>query len=90
MTEKDRPYLKGRFDGEKLYKEFEHLPKLPDAIVLQWCDQWKEVYDKGGEIDPKNELDWMTLTLGWALGKGIDINTAHELAIFIRYQTHLG
>lgn len=49
-----------------------------------------EVDDLGKEIDPSNEQDWFSLTLGWAIGKGLNIEDAHDFAIFIRYETDLG
>jgi len=49
-----------------------------------------EVHDKAKEVDPSNEQDWFSITLGWALGKGLSPDRAHEFAIYIRYKTELG
>jgi len=48
------------------------------------------VSDKSKEIDPSNEEDWYSLTIGWAIGRGLDINEAKEFAVYIRYKTNLG
>jgi len=49
-----------------------------------------EVHDKGHEVDPANELDWYVLTVGWAIGKGVKPEDAHDFARYIRYHTDLG
>lgn len=49
-----------------------------------------EVHAHAGEVDPENEQDWYSLTLGWALGKGVSPAGAHEIALYIRYRTDLG
>lgn len=49
-----------------------------------------EVHDKGSEIDPGDEYDWWSLTLGWALGKGMSPDDASSFATHIRYNTSLG
>lgn len=50
----------------------------------------REVHDKASEIDPNNEQDWFSLTLGWAIATGQPPEEAHEFARFIRYKTELG
>lgn len=50
----------------------------------------KEVHDRGELIDPEDELDWLALTFGWALGRGLSPKEAREFAIYIRYNTTLG
>lgn len=62
-------------------------PKWSDDLVKSFK---VEVSDKANAIDPSQEEDWKSLTLGWALGKGLDPQTAMEFAIHIRYQTDLG
>ena len=53
--------------------------------------QWKlEVFDKGEEIDPHNELDWLSLCTGWALAKGMSPAKARDFARRIRYEHDLG
>ena len=49
-----------------------------------------ECDDRGAQIDPDNELDWFSLTVGWAIAKGLTPDEANELAIHIRYDTDLG
>ena len=41
-------------------------------------------------VDPGNEQDWFSLTLGWAIAKGLEPEEAHKFAIHIRYHTALG
>lgn len=50
----------------------------------------EEVHDRGEEIDPAYEMCWHTLTVGWALGKGLDPDSAKSFASYIEYQTNLG
>jgi hypothetical protein len=50
----------------------------------------KEVRAKALDVDPGEEADWHSLTLGWALGKGMEPCDAYEFATFIRYDTDLG
>jgi hypothetical protein len=49
-----------------------------------------EVHNRASEVDPDNEQDWFSLTLGWAIGKGLKPEDAHEFALHIRYHTELG
>jgi len=49
-----------------------------------------EVHNRGGEIDPDNELDWYALTIGWAVGKGLTPKEAVDFSLYIRYHTNLG
>jgi len=49
-----------------------------------------EVYDRRVEIDSNNEQDWYSLTLGWAIAKGLNPANANEFALYIRYDTDLG
>jgi len=58
-----------------------------DELVKQFK---AEVSDRSGEIDPDNSEDWFSLTLGWAIGKGTNIEEAHDFAMYIRHKTKLG
>lgn len=49
-----------------------------------------EVHDRAKQVDPSEEQDWYSLTLGWALAKGMDPDEANEFAMYIRYNTNLG
>jgi hypothetical protein len=49
----------------------------------------KEMHDRAAEIDPDNERDWLDLTIGWAISKGMEPEEAHFFAIHIRYDTDL-
>lgn len=49
-----------------------------------------EVSDKAEEIDPHNMHDWFSLTLGWAIGKGLSLKDAKDFAIYIKHETPLG
>lgn len=50
----------------------------------------KNVNDRAKEIDPDKEHDWLSLTLGWAIAKGLEPEKAVEFALHIRYHTDLG
>lgn len=49
-----------------------------------------ECHDRAEEIDESNEQDWFSLTLGWAIAKGLSPDEAHKFALHIRYKTELG
>jgi hypothetical protein len=49
-----------------------------------------EVHDRSNAIDHSNEQDWFSLTLGWAIGKGLSPDEANDFAFHIRYHTKLG
>jgi hypothetical protein len=57
------------------------------ALVKQFE---KECHDRGAEIDPGDELCWRSLTVGWAIAKGLSPDDAGEFACYIRYSTPLG
>jgi len=50
----------------------------------------KELVDKFFQIDPEDLLDWYSLTIGWAIGKGYKPSDAIDIAVHIRYETELG
>lgn len=54
-------------------------------------DQFKiECHDRASEIDEANDQDWLSLTLGWAIAKGLSPSDAWDFALHIRYETELG
>ena len=59
-----------------------------DHLLVQQFKQ--EVHDRAKEIDPDNQEDWHSLVLGWAIGKGLGPEEAHEFSLYIRYDTKLG
>ena len=48
------------------------------------------VDENASTVDPADCEDWHSLTIGWALGKGLTIEDSHKFAAFIRYFTELG
>lgn len=46
----------------------------------------RDKIEKGG---PSGTEDWYSLTVGWALGKGLTSEEAHEFASHIRYNTDM-
>lgn len=44
-----------------------------------------EVCKKKRWIDPEQEQDWYSLSLGWAIAKGLVIKDAHEFSLYVRY-----
>lgn len=59
----------------------------PSVEMIQFKEQ---VSDRAKEIDPDNEHDWHSLTIGWALAKGYLPDPAYRFATHIRYHTNLG
>lgn len=47
-----------------------------------------QVCDRSAEIDPDEGQDWYSLSLGWALAKGLSPDDAHSFAIEVRYTHH--
>lgn len=48
-----------------------------------------EVSNNAEDIDPDQELDWESLTVGWAVAKGIPTEEARSFAIRVRYRSSL-
>jgi hypothetical protein len=68
-------------NAEEMKKEFD------ESLI----DQFKtEVSDRADDVDPSSDHDWFSLTLGWAIAKGLEPEPAHTFAIYIRYHTDLG
>jgi hypothetical protein len=73
---------------------------MSDPIRIKLCDceidssleqQFEKISEIANEIDDEsNDQDWYSLTLGWALAKGLTPIKAHEFAKHIRYHTTLG
>ena len=54
-------------------------------------DEYRTDIDaKAKEIDPIDEADWWSLTMGWALGRGLGPEGARTFADFVRYHTPMG
>jgi hypothetical protein len=49
----------------------------------------QEVSNRAKSIDPENTQDWYSITLGWAIAKGMSTKDAHEFSVFVRYSTNL-
>ena len=49
-----------------------------------------ECHDRSSEIDTDNSQDWFSITLGWAIAKGLSPDDAYQFASYIRYKTDLG
>jgi hypothetical protein len=49
----------------------------------------KEVTKRARAIDPSDEHQWHSLTVGWAIAKGMTPADAYYFATFIRYHTDL-
>ncbi|EGR3229182.1 hypothetical protein ACXHQ0_19595 [Vibrio antiquarius] len=46
-----------------------------------------EVYDKAEEVDPTGSQYWYSIVLGWAIGKGLEPEAAHDFAYHVIYET---
>ena len=61
--------------------------RVPPQALL---DQFRtEVDNRSAEIDEYNEYDWLSLTLGWALAKGLHPSDARDFAVYVRYSTDM-
>lgn len=47
-------------------------------------------YDLSDGVDSSAGQDWYSLTLGWAIAKGLAPDEAHKFATHIRYGVDLG
>ena len=65
------------------------MPEKMSRNVLEQMFK-TEVDDRAEAIDESQSLDWYSLTLGWAIGKGLEPDEAHDFACYIRYETDLG
>ena len=63
------------------------LPAKYQALIPMFK---AECHDRATEIDPYSEEVWSSLTLGWAIAKGVSPDDARDFAIHIRYHTELG
>jgi hypothetical protein len=45
----------------------------------------RDVYQRAEEVDPGDMQDWFSLSLGYFLGKGANVEVAYELAMDVRY-----
>jgi hypothetical protein len=45
-----------------------------------------EICARAEEIDPDEERDWWDLSLGFFLAAGLDVESAEEMATFVRYE----
>jgi hypothetical protein len=62
-----------------------------ENLVRHLVQKFKlQVHDQAKEVDPTDEQDWFSITLGWALANGLTPKEAHVFATHIRYETDLG
>jgi hypothetical protein len=62
-----------------------------DCIIKDHLEkEFEIVSSQAKEIDPEQNQDWFSLTLGWALAKGLTPAEAHTFSAHIRYHTDLG
>jgi len=48
-----------------------------------------DVSNRADDIDPEQQHDWLGLTVGWAIAKGLAPGDANDFAIYVRYETGL-
>lgn len=46
----------------------------------------KQVCDRDDDIDPNDDQDWYSLSIGWALAKGLEPQDAYQFAEWMRYE----
>ncbi len=67
------------------------MMEYSDEVKKELTERFKmEVSIFPHEVDPDSEEDWKSLTIGWAIAKGLNPTDARKFAIYIRYQTDLG
>lgn len=56
------------------------------ADIRGWGERFmNEIYTMGADIDATDDLDWFSLTVGWALALGVKPEEAYEVASHVRY-----
>lgn len=83
--------VKGRWleeEAQEIITDIIDLMYSPDEKMIAAFKT--DVSDRATEVDPDNEQDWFSLTLGWAIAKGLTPRNAHSFACHIRYSTNLG
>jgi hypothetical protein len=72
-------------------KTYQKVKGIDDVKLDELLEAFREeVHNKAEEIDPDNELDWFSFSVGWGLGKSLDPDTAFDLSSHIRYKTVMG
>lgn len=90
FTSNSMPEVKERWNEEEaqdLIGEILELLFEPDQTMLEQFK--KEVSDHATEVDPESEEDWHSLTIGWAIAKGLSPRNARTFAGHVRYNTDL-
>lgn len=64
---------------------------------IQAFDDWKKLYQDDAiqtneelKIDPSNNHDWLSLLYGFFLAKGLNVESALDLALYVRYDSDFG
>jgi hypothetical protein len=47
-----------------------------------------EVCTHGKTVDPDDNQDWYSLSIGWAIAKGYSPAQAHTFSLYARYDRH--
>jgi hypothetical protein len=55
------------------------------ALLMNFKD---EVCDQSNLVDPNEELDWVSISLGYFIAKGENIKEAYNLSRIARYHYH--
>lgn len=58
-----------------------------ELLMKQFTD---EVHYRALQIDPDSNEDWQSITIGWAIAKGLNPADAVEFASYLRYHTDQG
>jgi hypothetical protein len=54
----------------------------PSELVLQYQT---EIWNREKEIDRHSEEDWSSMTLGWAIAKGLAPKEAKKFKLYVTY-----
>ena len=56
-------------------------PAVP-ILLRQFND---EIWVNREDVDPGAAQDWLSLTYGWAIAKGLSVTIAHHFAVFMTH-----
>ena len=82
--------MAARSNNEEIVKKAIQM-SISEESLIEFTKSFElEVSKNSLVIDPESELDWFSLTVGWAIAKGMTSDQAHIFSSFIRYYTDLG
>jgi hypothetical protein len=81
LNQKQKEYFDKKLSGYQYSQEF----------VENLFDEFKQTFnDNETAVDMLQEEDWKSLSIGFFVAKGVDLEAAYSFAVFMRYHTNLG